>query len=72
MIFDEPTLIQCYTTEALIDQHLEALRDFLLKMGRETKQGAVGIVIDGVYYEITLGFPPRGAWTAKPDANQHS
>jgi hypothetical protein len=55
LIFDEPTLIQCYTTEALVDQHLEAVRDFLLKMGRETNQGAVGIVIAGVYHEINLG-----------------
>ncbi len=55
LIFDEPTLIQCYTTEALIDQHLESLRDFLVKMGRETNQGAVGIVIDREYYEINLG-----------------
>jgi hypothetical protein len=55
LIFDEPTLIQCYTTEALVDQHLDAVRDFMLKMGSETNQGAVGIVIDGVYYEIKMG-----------------
>ncbi len=55
LIFDEPTLIQCYTTEALVDQHLDAVREFLLKMGGETNQGAVGIVIDGVYYEIKIG-----------------
>jgi hypothetical protein len=55
LIFDEPTLIQCYTTQALVDQHLDAVRDFLLKMGGETNQGAVGIVIDGVYYEIKIG-----------------
>src|ERR1022692_3108613 len=55
LIFDEPTLIQCYTTETLVDLHLEVVRDFLLSMGRETNQGAVGIVIAGVYYEINLG-----------------
>jgi hypothetical protein len=55
LVFDEPTLVQCYTTEALVDQHLEAVRDFLLQMGRATNQGAVGIVIDRDYYEITLG-----------------
>ena len=54
LIFDEPTLVQCYTTQALVDQHLELLRDFLLQMGRETKQGAVGIVIDREYYELSL------------------
>lgn len=55
LIFDEPTLVQCYTTEELIDQQLEAVRDFLIEMGRETNQGAVGIVIDKEYYEINLG-----------------
>jgi hypothetical protein len=39
----------------LVDQHLESVRDFLLKMGRETEQGAVGIVIAGVYHQINLG-----------------
>lgn len=57
LIFDEPTLVQCYTTEALVDQHLDSLRDFLLRMGRETHQGAVGIVIDNEYYEINMGVP---------------
>jgi hypothetical protein len=55
LVFDEPTLVQCYTSEALIDQHLEALRDFLVQMGQATKQGAVGVVIDREYYEIAIG-----------------
>jgi hypothetical protein len=58
LIFDEPTLVQCYTSVGLVDQHLEAVRDFVVQMGRETKQGAVGIVIDHVYYEIRLGGQP--------------
>ena len=56
--FDEPTVVQCYTKEALVEQHLEVLRDFLVQMGRATNQGAVGIVIDREYYEITFGDPP--------------
>lgn len=55
LVFDEPTLVQCYTTEALIDQHLETLRDFLVQMGQATRQGAVGMVIDREYYEIAIG-----------------
>jgi hypothetical protein len=58
LVFDEPTVVQCYTKEALVDQHLEVLRDFLVQMGRATNQGAVGIVIDREYYEITFGDPP--------------
>ena len=34
---------------------MEPLRDFLHRMGREARQGAVGLVIDGDYLEI--GFP---------------
>jgi hypothetical protein len=59
LVFDEPTVVQCYTEEeALVDLHLEVLRDFLVQMGRATNQGAVGIVIDREYYEITLGDLP--------------
>jgi hypothetical protein len=52
LIFDEPTLIQCYTKSTLVDENIDAVHDFLLQMLRETNQGAVGIVIDGAYYEI--------------------
>ncbi len=55
LLFDEPVVIQCYTSEALIEQELPALREFLHRMGREARQGAVGLVIDGDYLEI--GFP---------------
>jgi hypothetical protein len=63
LVFDEPTVVQCYTKEALVDEHLEVLRDFLFLdslflMGRATNQGAVGIVIDREYYEITVGDLP--------------
>ena len=52
LVFDEPTLIQSYTNESLIDRQLDALRDFLLQLGRDTNQGAVGFVIDREYYEM--------------------
>ena len=31
LVFDEPTVVQCYTKEALVDEHLEVLRDFLVR-----------------------------------------
>jgi hypothetical protein len=55
LLFDEPVVIQCYTSEPLIEQRMPALRDFLYRMGREARQGAVGLVIDDEYLEI--GFP---------------
>jgi hypothetical protein len=55
LLFDEPVVIQCYTSEAALEQQATALRDFLHRMGREARQGAVGLVIDRDYLEI--GFP---------------
>jgi hypothetical protein len=55
LLFDEPVVIQCYTSELLIERQLPALREFLHRMGREARQGAVGLVIDDEYLEI--GFP---------------
>lgn len=55
LLFDEPVVIQCYTSEHVIEDKMPVLRDFLHRMGREARQGAVGLVIDGDYFEI--GFP---------------
>lgn len=50
--FDEPVIIQCYTAADRIEQHAERLREFLVRMGSEAKQGAVGLVIDRDYLEL--------------------
>ncbi len=55
LLFDEPVVIQCYTSDDLIEREALALREFLHRMGREARQGAVGLVIDRDYLEI--GFP---------------
>jgi len=52
LVFDAPVVIQCYTSVEAIDEHAENLRAFLLRMGGETRQGAVGFVIDRTYLEI--------------------
>jgi len=52
LLFDEPVVIQCYTTMSSITRQASALRDFLEGMGRATHQGAVGFVIDRHYMEI--------------------
>jgi hypothetical protein len=59
LLWDRPVLIQCFTNEAALEEHHEAIRDFLLRMGAETNQGAVGFVIDRSYYEYQ--FPLEGA-----------
>ena len=55
LVYDKPVVIQCYTSERLIMRSTAPLRDFLVRMGTETKQGAIGLVIDRDYLEI--GFP---------------
>ena len=54
LVFDEPVIINCYTSEKLIEEQADELRTFLLKMGTETQQGAVGLVIDRDYLEIAF------------------
>lgn len=54
LVFDEPVVIQCYTNDAALDREAEVLREFLLRMGTETRQGAVGLVIDRDYLEISF------------------
>jgi hypothetical protein len=54
LVWDKPVLIQCYTGEETLEQHAGTLRDFLVEMGTETHQGAVGLVIDRDYYEILI------------------
>jgi hypothetical protein len=61
LLFDNPVVIQCYTSEHLIDQKMPVLRDFLHRMGRDARQGAIGLVIDDDYFEI--GFPLEEAPT---------
>ena len=52
LLFDEPIVIQCYTSEQAIARQAGALREFLIRMGTECRQGAVGFVIDRDYLEI--------------------
>jgi hypothetical protein len=55
LLFDEPVIIQCYASELAIESRAADLKRFLHRMGREAKQGAIGLVIDRDYLEI--GFP---------------
>jgi hypothetical protein len=59
LIYDEPIAIHCYTSLDAIRQSQNELRAFLVRMGTETNQGAVGFVIDRTYMEIP--FPLKEA-----------
>lgn len=52
LVFDDPVVVQCYTNEITLEAHVEPLRDLLVRMGKATNQGAVGLVIDRDYLEI--------------------
>lgn len=55
LLFDEPVVIQSYTSEAALEREADRLRAFLVRLGTEARQGAVGLAIDRDYLEI--GFP---------------
>jgi hypothetical protein len=55
LLLDNPVVIHCYTSEQAIEQKTRELREFLHRMGREARQGAIGLVINDEYLEI--GFP---------------
>ncbi len=52
LVFDAPVIVQCYTSIEAIDKRADDLKAFLMRMGEETRQGAVGFVIDRTYLEI--------------------
>ena len=54
LVFDETTIVFSYVAPAdLTTATLGELRTFLHRLGRETNQGEVGLVLDGHYIGIT-------------------
>jgi hypothetical protein len=60
LLFDEPVVIQSYTTEQVIERQAVPSRDFLVRLGTECRQGAVGFLIDRDYLEIRFPFHEGG------------
>jgi hypothetical protein len=54
LVRDEPIVVHCYTTPVDIedDRNLAALGDFCRKLGRETRQGEIGLVVGDEYFVI--------------------
>lgn len=54
LVMDEPVVVHCYTTPADIqaEANLAALGAFCRKMGRETRQGEIGLVVGDEYFAI--------------------
>jgi hypothetical protein len=54
LLTEQPVIVFSYVaTIDLTAESLKALYSTLSRMGRETRQGEVGVVIDGRYYGIT-------------------
>jgi hypothetical protein len=55
LVKDEPVVVHCYTTPADIedDRNLAELGDFCRQMGRDARQGEVGLVIGDEYFAIS-------------------
>ncbi len=54
LVTEEPVIVFCYVPDgALTVDALGGLYRTLSRMGRECRQGEVGVVIDGKYYGIT-------------------
>jgi hypothetical protein len=51
LVVDEPVVIHCYVTEDAIeaDDNIDMLGKFCRRMGRETNQGEIGLIIDSEY-----------------------
>ena len=54
LVKDEPVVVQCYTTRADIEdsRNLAELATFCRTMGRDARQGEVGLVIGDEYFAI--------------------
>jgi hypothetical protein len=54
LVKDEPVVVHCYTTPTDIqdDRNLAELGRFCRKMGRETHQGEVGLVVGDQHFAI--------------------
>jgi hypothetical protein len=55
LVRDEPVVIQCYMSPEDMENsdNLSSLRMFCRRMGRETNQGEVGLVVGDEYIAIT-------------------
>jgi hypothetical protein len=55
LVFDEPVVMHCYAPgeTATDNKNLGKLAAFCRRMGRETQQGEIGVVIAGEYFGIS-------------------
>ena len=54
LVMDEPVVVHCYTAPEAIEDaaNLGRLASFCRRMGSETKQGEIGLVIADEYFAV--------------------
>jgi hypothetical protein len=52
LIYDAPVIIQCYTNEGALEKNAAGFHAYLMALGVETNQRAIGFVVDNDYIEI--------------------
>src|SRR5262249_44052036 len=52
LVFDEPVVSNCYTSETLLEAQAPKLRQFLMDMGEQKRQRAIALVIGLAYLGI--------------------
>jgi hypothetical protein len=50
ILVEDISIVFSYVSEADLSAAAQPLYDFLMRLGRETRQGEVGLFVDGVYY----------------------
>lgn len=53
LVFDETVMVTSYVIADNLDAGVQGLRAHLHRLGREARQGEVGVVIGGDYFGIT-------------------
>lgn len=60
LVFDDTVLVTAYVSDQdFTENALRDLRSFLHRLGRETNQGEVGVIIAGNFYGITAFDDPK-------------
>lgn len=55
LVFDDPQMVLAYVEDGLLNDPVVVgeLRRHIHRLGRETGQGEVGVVVDGTYFGVT-------------------
>jgi hypothetical protein len=72
LVFDDTVIVFSYVAERdLSGEAGELVHEFLMRLGRETSQGEVGMFVDGVYYGFQNFDVAEGVIEGSPEVTDH-